>query len=65
LEEAIMLPRHDLALAWERWCGGETLLTIASDLGVSCSQLHDQLQGYLDGLIVEKRRTASHTSVAA
>jgi len=37
----------DLAMAWDRWCRGATVLVIAMDLGVSSSRLHRELQGYL------------------
>ena len=38
----------DLALVWERWSRGESLLDIAAEFGVLVSTLHQELQGFLD-----------------
>jgi len=38
----------DLALIWERWQQGETLFALATAFGVSVSQLHQDLQGFLE-----------------
>jgi lambda repressor-like predicted transcriptional regulator len=37
----------DLAVVWERWSNGESLLDLATAYGVTASRLHQALQRYL------------------
>jgi hypothetical protein len=63
MEAALMLHDRDLELAWERWSRGTSLLTIATDLGVSASSLHEQLQDYLERRVEERRVRSEPTPI--